>query len=35
MKKLCLKTLKTFINEQNRPVHKWETYSEKAVCIIV
>ena len=34
MKKLCSKTLKTLINELNRPVHKWETSQKKAICTI-
>ena len=37
MKKLCSETLKTLINELNRPgsqtVHKWETSQKKAICI--
>ena len=37
MKKLCLETLKTLINELNRPevVHKSETSQEKAICLVV
>ena len=37
MKKLCSETLKTLINELNRPgsqaVHKSETSQKKAICI--
>ena len=37
IKKLCSETLKTLINELNRPgsqtVHKWETSQKKAICI--
>ena len=32
---VMLKTLKTLINELNRPVLKWETSQKKAICIIV
>ena len=37
MKKLYSKTLKTLINELNRPVHecKWETFQKKAICILI
>ena len=38
MKKLCPETVKTLINELNRPgsqaVHKWEGSQKKAIFII-
>ena len=39
MKNLCSETLKTLINELNRPgsqiVHKWDTSHKKVICIII
>ena len=35
IKRLCSRTLKNFINEMYKPVHKREISYKRAICIIV